>query len=88
MKQFKSLWRWVAMATVLGAVSTAVVPQAQAQTAPRKILVVASNQDVPNFDPHVATGYSASALLRNLYDPLVRVEGNPPQVKPRKSKTS
>ncbi len=82
MKQFKSLWRWVAMATVLGAVSTAVVPQAQAQTAPRKILVVASNQDVPNFDPHVATGYSASALLRNLYDPLVRVEGNPPQVKP------
>ena len=82
MKQFKSLLRWVAMATVLGAINTAVVPHAQAQTAPRKILVVASNQDVPNFDPHVATGYSASALLRNLYDPLVRVEGNPPQVKP------
>src|SRR6478735_3171732 len=53
---------------------------AHAQT--RKILVVASNQDVPNFDPHIATGYSASAFLRNVYDSLVRVEGNPVKVVP------
>ena len=43
----------------------------------KKILVIASNQDIPNFDPHVATGYSASMLLRNTYDALVRVEGAP-----------
>ncbi len=49
---------------------------------PRKTLIIASNQDIPNFDPHVATGYSASMLLRNVYDSLVRVEGNPPTVVP------
>jgi peptide/nickel transport system substrate-binding protein len=48
----------------------------------KKILVIASGQDIPNFDPHVATGYSASMLLRNTYDGLVRVEGNPPKVMP------
>ena len=48
----------------------------------KKILVIASGQDIPNFDPHVATGYSASMLLRNTYDGLVRVEGNPPKVVP------
>ena len=37
----------------------------------RRILVLASNQDIPNFDPHVATGYSSSWLLRNTYDSLV-----------------
>jgi peptide/nickel transport system substrate-binding protein len=39
----------------------------------RKILVIASNQDIPN---------SASMLLRNTYDSLVRVEGNPPKPVP------
>ena len=48
----------------------------------KKILVIASNQDIPNFDPHVATGYSASMLLRNTYDALVRVEGVPVKVVP------
>ncbi len=48
----------------------------------RKILVIASNQDIPNFDPHIASGYSASFLLRNVYDSLVRVEGNPPKPVP------
>ncbi len=46
----------------------------------RKVMVVASGQDIPNFDPHVATGYSAAMMLRNTYDSLVRVEGNPPSV--------
>lgn len=44
----------------------------------RNILIIASTQDIPNFDPHTATGYSASFLLRNVYDPLVRVAENPP----------
>ena len=51
-----------------------------AQTGP--VLVIGSNQDIPNFDPHTATGYSASFLLRNVYDPLVRVSGNPPEAVP------
>ncbi|MFD2236525.1 ABC transporter substrate-binding protein [Aureimonas populi] len=46
------------------------------------ILVIAAGQDIPNFDPHTATGYSASFFLRNVYDPLVRVEGNPPEPTP------
>lgn len=48
----------------------------------RKVLVIASGQDIPNWDPHVATGYSASMLLRNTYDGLVRVEGVPVKVVP------
>ncbi|MDG2268886.1 MAG: ABC transporter substrate-binding protein [Alphaproteobacteria bacterium] len=51
-----------------------------AQTGP--VLVIGSNQDIPNFDPHTATGYSASFFLRNVYDPLVRVSGNPPEAVP------
>ncbi len=46
------------------------------------ILIIASGQDIPNFDPHTATGYSASFFLRNTYDPLVRVAGNPPEAVP------
>ena len=55
--------------------------QAAAQSG-KKILIIGSNQDVPNFDPHVANGYSAAMLLRNTYDSLVRVEGNPPKPVP------
>lgn len=46
------------------------------------ILIIASGQDIPNFDPHTASGYSAAFLLRNIYDPLVRVSGNPPEPAP------
>jgi peptide/nickel transport system substrate-binding protein len=60
-----------------------VLPQAAfAQQGGRRVLVIASNQDIPNFDPHIATGYSASFLLRNVYDSLVRVESNPPRPVP------
>jgi peptide/nickel transport system substrate-binding protein len=58
--------------------TTGLAAPAFGQAGGRRILIVASNQDIPNFDPHVATGYSASMLLRNCYDSLVRVEGNPP----------
>ncbi|HVW57873.1 MAG TPA: ABC transporter substrate-binding protein [Rhizobiaceae bacterium] len=50
--------------------------------AEQKILIIASDQDIPNFDPHTATGYSAAFLLRNVYDGLVRVTGNPPEPAP------
>ena len=53
-----------------------------AQQSGRKILIIVSNQDIPNFDPHIATGYSASMLMRNVYDSLVRAEGNPPKPVP------
>ena len=58
------------------AASTTLDRMAFAQ-AGREMLVIASNQDIPNFDPHFATGYSASFFLRNVYNSLVRVEGNP-----------
>ncbi|WP_350356318.1 ABC transporter substrate-binding protein [Leisingera thetidis] len=32
--------------------------------------------------PHTATGYSASFFMRNVYDPLVRVTGSPPEPVP------
>lgn len=46
------------------------------------VLIIASGQDIPNFDPHTATGYSASFFMRNVYEPLVRVAGNPPEPVP------
>ncbi|MDP0927984.1 ABC transporter substrate-binding protein [Paracoccus onubensis] len=48
----------------------------------RKVLIMASSVDIPNFDPHVATGYAPQMLFRNTYDALVRVVGNPPEVVP------
>jgi peptide/nickel transport system substrate-binding protein len=48
----------------------------------RRVLIIASGQDIPNFDPHIATGYSSAWLLRNVYSSLVRVEGNPPKPAP------
>lgn len=67
---------------MLGSLSTLTFPGAGSAQGARKILVISSNQDIPNFDPHFATGYSASFLLRNVYDSLVRVEGNPPKPVP------
>jgi len=52
-----------------------------------KIMVLASTVDIPNFDPHVATGYAPQWLFRNTYDALVRVVGNPPESKPGLAKS-
>lgn len=77
------LSRRALLATASGALGALTLPDAAfAQQGGRRILVIASNQDIPNFDPHIATGYSASMLLRNTYDSLVRVEGNPPRPVP------
>ncbi len=51
------------------------------------ILIIASGQDIPNFDPHTETGYSASFFLRNVYDPLGRVSGNPPEPMPAQAES-
>lgn len=48
----------------------------------RKVLILASSVDIPNFDPHVTSGYGPAMLLRNTYDSLVRVVGNPPEIVP------
>jgi peptide/nickel transport system substrate-binding protein len=55
---------------------------AAARADEKNTLVIASGQDIPNFDPHVATGYSGSFALRNLYDTLIRVEDDPPKIVP------
>jgi peptide/nickel transport system substrate-binding protein len=55
---------------------------AQAQRGARRILIVASGADVPDLDPHLSTGYAPAAFSRNLYEALVRVEGNPPRPAP------
>ncbi|MGH6626488.1 MAG: ABC transporter substrate-binding protein [Burkholderiaceae bacterium] len=76
----RTLLAGVGFVTLALGLSALALPPAMAQS--RKVLVVASGQDIPNFDPHVASGYSSLALLRNVYDPLVRIDGNPPSVVP------
>ncbi len=77
------LSRRTMLAGLAGSLVSLSLPEgAFAQAGGRRTLVIASNQDIPTFDPHVATGYSASFLLRNVYDSLVRVEGNPPKPVP------
>jgi peptide/nickel transport system substrate-binding protein len=75
--------RRAALAAMGSGLAAATLPRtAFAQAGGRRVIVIASNQDIPNFDPHVATGYSSSWLLRNVYDSLVRVEGSPPKPVP------
>lgn len=53
-----------------------------APAAAPKVLIVASGQDISNLDPHTGDGYSNRAMHRNVYDPLVRYEGNPSKIVP------
>lgn len=70
------------MAMAGAGLAAASFPQSLFAQSGRNILVIAAGQDIPSFDPHTSTGYSASFLLRNTYDPLVRVAGNPPEPVP------
>lgn len=56
---------------------------AAAATGDQKVLIVGSGQDIANADPHTGSDYATRALQRNLYDALVRYEGNPPKVVPQ-----
>lgn len=79
----KGVSRRAFLATAGAGLAGLTLPEAAfAQQGGRRILIITSNQDIPNFDPHIATGYSASFLLRNVYDSLVRVAGNPPKPVP------
>ena len=69
------------MGTALSTAALAAMPlRVMAQG--RNILIMASSVDIPNFDPHVASGYAPAMLLRNTYDALVRVVGKPPELTP------
>ncbi|MBL3569795.1 ABC transporter substrate-binding protein [Rhodovulum sulfidophilum] len=63
-----------------GVAGAALPGRLHAQT-PR-VLVIASGQDFPNLDPHTATGYAPAFFMRNVYDPLLRISGNPPRPVP------
>lgn len=78
----KTLSRRSFLALSGAGLATATFPRDLFAQSGRNILIIASGQDIPNFDPHTATGYSASFFLRNTYDPLVRVSGNPPEPVP------
>ncbi len=68
------------LAGAAGALASLSFTPADAQA--RKVLIMASGQDIPNFDPHVASGYTPTLMMRNTYDSLVRIEGNPPKPVP------
>lgn len=70
-----------------GVAAAAALPGWSAQAAGKKIMVLASTVDIPNFDPHVATGYAPQWLFRNTYDALVRVVGTPPVAAPGLAKS-
>ena len=74
--------RRAAMAGVGAAAASAVLADVTLAQGARKVLIIAAGQDIPNFDPHIATGYSPAWLLRNVYDSLVRIEDNPPKPVP------
>lgn len=67
-----------------GGTATAVMLGAQGPASAQSVrtLVVASNQEIPNFDPHVARGYAPDMFMRNTYEALVRIDGNPPAIGP------
>lgn len=44
--------------------------------------VLASNTEVDNLDPHTAAGNIPTAFFINVYDSLVRVRNNPPEIQP------
>lgn len=44
--------------------------------------VLASNTEVDNLDPHTANGNIPTAFFINVYDSLVRVRNNPPEIQP------
>ncbi|MEM5461535.1 ABC transporter substrate-binding protein [Paraburkholderia phytofirmans] len=48
----------------------------------RKVLIVVSQNDISNFDPHAGSDDATLMLWRNTYDALLRFEGNPPKLMP------
>jgi peptide/nickel transport system substrate-binding protein len=49
----------------------------------RKVLVIASSNDITNFDPHAGTDEPTTTILRNTYDALVTVQDDPARIVPQ-----
>jgi len=67
-------------AAALASAGMSMAERATAQA--RRILVIAANTDPGNPDPHVSSGSAQNFVMRNVYDSLLRVEGNPPKFVP------
>jgi peptide/nickel transport system substrate-binding protein len=67
-------------AVAVAAASLFTGTQALAQN--RRVLVIASQSDITNFDPHVSADDPSSMLMRNTYDALLGFEGEPPKLTP------
>jgi peptide/nickel transport system substrate-binding protein len=72
--------------TVLGG-AAALAATAGSRTGPaaaqsRKVLIIACQNDISIFDPHLGRDDPGTLMLRNVYDSLVRVVGRPPQPLP------
>jgi peptide/nickel transport system substrate-binding protein len=57
------------------------------RTQERKVLVVASQNDMSNFDPHAGSDDAICMLWRNTYDALLRFEADPPRLMPNLANT-
>jgi peptide/nickel transport system substrate-binding protein len=68
--------------TILGATLATLAAGTHARAQPRRVLIIANDFDIPSFDPHTQTGYGVNMYMRNVYDPLLRVEGDPPKPTP------
>lgn len=55
---------------------------AQAQALSKRLLIIASSNDITNFDPHAGADEPTTLLLRNTYDALVKVQADPPKLVP------
>jgi peptide/nickel transport system substrate-binding protein len=70
--------RLAAWVGLIGLAVAAPLAPGVAGAAPARILVVASGQDASNIDPHTGYDYAIRAIQRNLYDALLKYQGNPP----------
>lgn len=72
----------VPTAAAAAVASATPIPPTAKPTVPQ-ILLYGGKQEVENIDPCVGTGsYSNGRIMDALYDPLVVVRGNPPQISP------
>jgi peptide/nickel transport system substrate-binding protein len=49
----------------------------------RRVLIIASANDINNFDPHTNADEPTTTLLKNVYDALVKVTDDPPRIAPQ-----
>jgi len=47
-----------------------------------RLMIIAAGGDFPNIDPHTSSGSAPAFFMRNVYDPLLRTSGTPPEPVP------